>query len=1054
MRESLLSDAVARSRSLSTHLDPTEDVSPPPEFDPDEFFAAWRDAFDSDEEFRERLDLSDHTVESARARFEVADEARTDDSAETIPLEFETAEQVVDRAVSADSEAVRPLHERREESPFVHLVAPLVVGVSDGIDLETEFAPAAVEALEDWLFERLTKVFQHPLFILFKAHQQVEHPDAEFADATDSTAVYEEFVAAHRDYEAVFEEYPVLLRLLGVVAEQWRGMVRRLDDRVAADRADLARAFADGADLGSVANVETLSNDPHGEGEIVLGVHFEHDCSVVYKPRSVSGEAAFGELLDWTNARAEIPDLYAPDVLDRGEYGWMEYVSHRACDSEAAVERYYERMGGLTALAFALGSRDFHHENLVAAGEQPVVVDQETALSPRHDASNAGSTTPSSLLGDSVLDTLLVPFAQRTRGGDGELVTSGLGDVADEERETKRPNFRHPNTDAMDLTFDAIHRFDGRNLPEFDGATREAAEYLDALKRGFREAATAVVAHRKDFLDPTGPLAAFEGAEIRYLFRPTGRYASKLAESRYASRLRSGLRRSLTFESLYGDAIPATDDRDSSRLVRAETAALRRATVPRFTVEATGRELRDGRENSLGALVDESPVAHARRRISELDDRDVEAQLRLFDLAFTDAKVSEPVSDASDDRERAAWRAGSPKAVVTNVAELLAETATRTTDGALRWAEPARSSPTDGLLVQEPTPELYEGYAGVGLFLAAAAAIRDDDELAARSRRVLRSARLAFENGETDGLGIGGTTGKGSVAYGLVTAGELLDDSDLVVHARAVARRTTEAEIASDATLDVMAGSAGELLAQLAVHRRTGDEAALERARCCGDRLLEATTETAEGYRIPEGEDVERRFAFAHGVGGMGYALVKLADVTGDDAYAQVGRDALRFDAELWRRETDSDAAGSPDGDDETTIWGWCNGLAGVGTSRVALADATNAAGVEDWTVLREDLQAEPSLEDSLCCGSAGRALFMLDAGEVFEDSSLAERGEQLFADALDRARREGRFRLANHLPTLPKFGLFTGLSGVGYVALQLEAREAGVELPNVTRLE
>jgi lantibiotic modifying enzyme len=158
--------------------------------------------------------------------------------------------------------------------------------------------------------------------------------------------------------------------------------------------------------------------------------------------------------------------------------------------------------------------------------------------------------------------------------------------------------------------------------------------------------------------------------------------------------------------------------------------------------------------------------------------------------------------------------------------------------------------------------------------------------------------------------------------------------------------------------------------------------------------------------------------------------------------------------AELWRRETDSDAAGSPDGDDETTIWGWCNGLAGVGTSRVALADATNAAGVEDWTVLREDLQAEPSLEDSLCCGSAGRALFMLDAGEVFEDSSLAERGEQLFADALDRARREGRFRLANHLPTLPKFGLFTGLSGVGYVALQLEAREAGVELPNVTRLE
>jgi lantibiotic modifying enzyme len=99
-------------------------------------------------------------------------------------------------------------------------------------------------------------------------------------------------------------------------------------------------------------------------------------------------------------------------------------------------------------------------------------------------------------------------------------------------------------------------------------------------------------------------------------------------------------------------------------------------------------------------------------------------------------------------------------------------------------------------------------------------------------------------------------------------------------------------------------------------------------------------------------------------------------------------------------------------------------------------------------------VQSALSREDSLCCGTTGRVLFLLDAAETFDDPSLADRGEALFADLLDRADREGRLRLTDHHPTVPKLGLFTGVAGVGYVALRLEAREAGVNLPNVARLE
>ncbi|WP_276300197.1 type 2 lanthipeptide synthetase LanM [Halorussus lipolyticus] len=1051
MRQTLLADCAARSRSLAARLDSTEETSLPPDEDPDDLLADWREVFDSDDEFRERLDFADRSVEDVRKSLR-ADESSSDES---IPEQFETAERVVDRAVEYDSAAAESLVARHADSPFVHLVAPLAAAARDSVSLDVAHDTAAFESLVDWLFDRLTTVFQHPLFILFKTYQKREYPDREFSDASGSTVTYDEFVAGVRDadYEPIFEEYPVLLELLGVVTNQWHELLRRLGQRIPADRDALERTFADGEDLGRLTDVTPLSDDPHGEGEVVLRLDFEN-CTVVYKPRSVGGEAAFGAVLDWTNAHAEIPALYAPAVLDRGEYGWMEFVSHSECDSPGGVERFYERMGALTALAFVLGSTDLHHENVVASGEHPVVVDQETALSPQVGSSNKPvSPAMDSLMEDSVLNTVLIPFAKETGDQNDGQTSAGLTDLAGEQRREKRPNFRRPNTDAMDLGFDKPYRLDGENLPRFDGEVRSVSAHLDHLKRGFRAVTDAILADREAFLGPLGPLAAFEGCPVRYLPRPTSHYASKLSQSLYSSRLRSGLQRSLALESLYSVYVPRTDDEELAGLVPTEKESISRLTIPRFTVPATGHELRDGRGNLQGVTVAESPLDHARRRVSALDDHRVETQLRLVDLAFTDSTVSDPVSAPKSDRSNAVPSADSAEAVVSNVVESIDDATTRYPDGSLRWAELARSSSAGQFRVREPTLDLYRGHVGVGLFLAAVAAVRDDAGLAEQSRRLLKPTAPETEEASVVG-GIGGIVGRGSVAYGLATAGDLLGDADLTERARTVAGRTTREEVAADEDLDVMEGAAGELLAQLAVYERTGDSEALERARWCGDRLLGATTDTASGYRVPTTADSDSRFAFAHGVGGIGNALVRLGDATGDERYVRVGRDALGFDLELWRRgrkpandaAEDEHAGETGDG----TIWGWCNGVAGVGTSQMGVASASSA----EWSAVRSDLRTELSREDSLCCGSAGRALFLLDAGDVFEEPSLTERGEALFERMLDRAEREGRLRLANHLPMLPRLGLFTGVAGIGYVALAIEANDAGVELPNVMRLE
>ncbi|USZ69218.1 type 2 lanthipeptide synthetase LanM family protein [Halorussus salilacus] len=1049
MRQSLLSESAARTTPLDSYLDSEANPPLPSAFDFEEFLADWRDVFDSEGAFAERLALSGYTVEGLRERFEALQRGDSD----VVPSALETAGEVVARAV--ELERPRPLASRYETSPFVDLVAPLADAGTAGTDLESEFSSVALDSLTDWLFERLTTAFQHPLFILFKAYQRREYPDADFEETTDSTTVYDEFVRRYGDYDAIFETYPVLFELLGRIVEQWHTAVSRLDERLAADGGVLAEQFNDGEELGRVADVAALSDDPHGDGEIVWRIDFEADCSVVYKPRSVGGEQAFADVLDWTNEHTDVPDLYAPRVLDRDDYGWMEVVTHAECDSAEGVERYFERMGALSALAFVLGSTDLHQENIVAAGDQPIIVDHETVLSPRFDAPiSPSSPALSSLVERSILETVLVPFTTAVTEGDSQTVTnSGLTKLDDVEYERKSPAFSDPNTDGMEMSFRDERRLDGTNLPRLDGEIRGTSEYVDELKRGFRDAVDAISADREGFRD--GPLRSFEGCEIRYLVRPTGHYSSKLIESAYSSQLRSGIQRSFALESLYRIFLPESED-GLINCVEAEKATLRRFAIPRFTVDATGHELRDGHGEPQGAFVDQSPLDHACERVEDLDEHWIETQLRLLDLAFTSSTVPDPVAAPSENGPSSGASVSDADAtpeVVSNVVAHLENVTTEYPDGSDRWAELARSSPDDAFLLQEPQLNLYEGYAGVGVFLAAAAAVRDDDRLAARSRRVLQPIQTAFEDGNADHLRIGGATGKGSVAYGLVTAGELLDDSELLEAGRSVAGRTTREEIESDTELDVVGGTAGELLAQLAVHERTGDGGALERARWCGDHLLEATAETGDGYRIPTSEGNDPRFAFAHGAGGIGAALVKLSAATGEETYARVGENALRCDAERWRRETDPECENLYD-DESGTIWGWCNGAVGVTLGHVVVAETAGREVPTDISIPRENLRTEPSLEDSLCCGSMGRALVMVDAGETLGDPELTSKGETLFEKTLERAEAEGRFRIGNHLPMLPRFGLFTGLAGVGYVALQLTVRDRDIALPNVMRLE
>jgi class II lanthipeptide synthase len=173
----------------------------------------------------------------------------------------------------------------------------------------------------------------------------------------------------------LFQKFPVLARLWCLTIRQWCDHVVEVLKRWRQDRRAVRNFFFSKQVVDTVTDVRPGLSDPHNRGRSVTLIEFNGGCGVIYKPRSGKSESAWFSLLAWMNRNGFQPKLRLARLLLRKDYYWMEYVAVASCENQAAVRRFYEQMGGLIAAAYLLKAVDCHRENLIAAGECPVLVD-------------------------------------------------------------------------------------------------------------------------------------------------------------------------------------------------------------------------------------------------------------------------------------------------------------------------------------------------------------------------------------------------------------------------------------------------------------------------------------------------------------------------------------------------------------------------------------------------------------------------------------------------------------------------------------------------------
>ena len=865
---------------------------------------------------------------------------------------------------------------------------------------------------------------------------------------------------------SLFEEYCVLARQLVVTIDQWVSSSLELMHRLCADWEQIRATFVPEGDPGVLIEVRAGAGDAHRGGRSVVLLKFSSGLQLVYKPKSLAIDAHFQELLTWLNEQGQQPALRTLKLIDKGSYGWTEFIVAAPCLSEAEVARFYERQGAYLALLYALEAVDFHYENVIAVGEHPMLIDLEALFHPR-----VGLVPPEipvhRVTQESVLRVGLLPNRRRSRDGADGPDMSGLGGWAGQLTAVPASRWEKPGTDEMYLVRERVEIPVENNRPRLNGREVRTLHYCEHIISGFMAMYRLLVLHRDEFLTALLPRLAHD--EIRFLARATRVYRLLLFESFHPSLLRDALQRERCFDRLW---LAAQDQPYLSRLIAAERADLLQGDIPLFTTRPDCRDLYTSRGEPIPAFFAESSLERVGKRLAHLNEEDLARQIWLIRAALTglateaDGIPHRPLptrpSHAPVTRERLADAASA-------VGDRLCRLAVHSED-AVGWLSVVPMVGY-GWDLRPADIGLYHGNSGIALFLSYLGHLLRQPRYTALARLALKTINyeVAQLKKHSRLLEIGAFTGLGSVIYLFTHLGTLWNEPALLQEAEELVALLPDL-IVRDDRLDILAGSAGCIASLLSLYAARPSTHTLAVSIQCGDHLLARAQPMPVGLGWRTLPQQPPQVGFAHGAAGIAWSLLKLAEVSGQERFRHTALAALAYERSLFSPEkqnwptlyTDSatemryHAQAKPQQEQKFRM-GWAHGAPGIGLGRLGSLGYTNDPIMQDEVTIALKTTIAQGFgwnhegfgpNHSLTHGDFGNLEVLLMAVQTLKDPQYHQQLDRITAILLDSIDAHG---WVTGIPLdVETPGLMIGLAGIGYALLRLAEPE---KVPSVLLL-
>jgi type 2 lantibiotic biosynthesis protein LanM len=848
--------------------------------------------------------------------------------------------------------------------------------------------------------------------------------------------------------------YPSLRSRIGAIVRNRCTAAQLFAQRWATDRPRLADLC--GSEPGELQEISFGAGDSHGGGLTVALLGGE-GWRIVYKPRTLAIDIALRCFIaGLADDHGGALSVRVPEAVERSDYGWVKFVTHRYADGHDELVTFYRGIGHCLALMRLLGGRDLHAENVIAQGGTPVVVDCETLFTPQIPPSPSGYGVAldraGELLAATVLNVGLLPgrgFSLGWRGVDG----SAVGMLPGQQPMQMQQGIIGAGSDEAHVGPILVEAPTSQNHPSPRPAL---AEYWPEVLRGFDEL-TATLQR----LDASGSLRSrlqqFEECRIRVVPRATEVYAEigrmlwhpvSLHNEEPARQRAFDLLRKMAANVSYAPGDPV--------VIEAEIDDLLEGDIPYFFAVVRDGRLYGPRGTSWlpPCHLVEAALANWRAADFALERSVIRAS--LVSAYINDGWRPDEVSPLPQHCRGGDLEARRRRQIAQIIRRILAN-AIYGEDGSVAWIAPVLTAA--GWSVQPLQPDLYNGVSGVALALSAysheAAAGRADpidglDKSCAAALHTLHLAEAKRESLLGEGhkvrpVTLGGYLGVGSQIWTyLVLTHWGLGGSDGLRRALKLADEIPAAAAVDD-TNDVLSGTAGSIVPLLMLAGKTGDQRYIRIASQLGNVLHErAKREEGQACWIhsqwPEGIG-----GFAHGVSGVGWALTHLARETKDAQHEQLAREAFAFEDALFDNQ-EQNWLDLRRIENVKTAAAWCHGAVGIGLARLDLDPTLSQTSTRE--VLRRAAAATWRLgmgwNHCACHGDLGAWELLhhaIIAGEAPKELSASYLLDIILTSLEEHGASGGIVGNAD----AP--GLLPGLSGVAYQLLRAHPEH---DLPSI----
>ncbi|WFB58588.1 type 2 lanthipeptide synthetase LanM family protein [Paenibacillus sp. BR1-192] len=896
---------------------------------------------------------------------------------------------------------------------------------------------------------------------------------------------------------ALFDTYPVLARCMTEYTLMFGTYVCEIIIHYSSDWNKFKSKLGNGCEYDCLTGIEIGAGDTHNKGKSVAILKFNSGAKLVYKPHSLRIDECYSAMLDWVNQRGIKYLLTSPNALNCGTYGYHEFISHHPCQSIMEVEQFYYRLGALTALCYACGATDYHSENIIASGAQPVLIDLETIFTPLTETQLQYMLGEQSLR--TVFSSLMIPgiYSPSPLLDIDLSAVGGRGGQKSQLMKIQRIN--NFGTDEAFLIDESYTTDERQNRPMINGEYMDVSMFTKHMIEGFCDLYRLILTHRDTFVQDI--LLPYSDAMGRHVIRATALYGKLLTHSMHPDYLQNESDRDRLLQIISNNSAfpPKT-------VIEHELEQMQRQDIPYFMFSLNSCDLYDMNGVCIRDFYPMSIIELVEHYLMQLSEDDLSIQLQYLRWSLSSLEDSNHHSDGhsysqhSDKYNRHTTELSQDFINNKNRGTQFQEGATSIGNSIMRRIVITNDSNVMCIgfaIVGEEDKHkpvwlehnMYSGLGGYVLYLAQLTNITCDQQYREMARQLLNAMQSSNKpNLDEDGklrkeitISTSAFLGESTHIYALIYCGLLWKDNTLLEDAKDRLPLLMRA-IEQETEYDIIAGLAGCIIVMLRAYEALDDVAYLHVAQAAGGRLRTLMDEMnfdADSIIDPDGmtnQQVDNNHnttksnilltGLSHGAAGLAWAFTWLArssyyhsNHSNWDQYLIMANRLLVYEnqhyseiEQNWRDLRKTDRHEFADF--------WCHGAPGIALARAEIMrhlEAMDLLQAQEWKFVTQDYKnALKTLLNRgnkynsfcLCHGILGNADILLHLSKLMDNPELVSVANDWASQAL--VGFESYKSSDSLIARLECDGLMSGTVGMGYGYLRL----LDVRVPSILALE